>query len=252
MFQSIEEYQHIDYSTSIEDFDELTPFPSPDRDTDPEQTFYRSWRYLPPLSEDAVALLDAILADPAMAEELARTGPDKPRFVEGLIDRNVFLDESEDPRVDHIKHLKPDKVVPEIEEQRNVHEPLWDQDQAKCNQGSSNEALFQRTMMMSLIARHCLIYKRIFLDFSVKETWTCPPMPTRAYDDKEFFLTQPKPDLAVFFRIQALIPDSTWYRLPSATRRLACYENTDETGGERVFHFCTVEAKKGILQLATL
>ncbi|KAA6408397.1 MAG: hypothetical protein FRX48_08139 [Lasallia pustulata] len=180
-----------------------------------------------------------------MAEELARVGPDKPEFIEGLIDRNVFLDESEDPRVDHIKHLKPENLVPETEEQRNVHKPLWDRDQAKCDEGSSNEALFQRTMMMSLIARHCLIYERNILYFSVEETWTCHPMPTRAYSDNQPFLTQPKPDLAVCFRRHALVSDTTWYSLPAATRRLASYKSVVEVVTERVFHFCTIEAKKG-------
>ncbi|KAA6406545.1 MAG: hypothetical protein FRX48_09710 [Lasallia pustulata] len=245
--KSIEGCLHTNLSTSIEDSDEEAPFLSPDTDSDsdPEQTFYRNWRYLPPLSEDAVAIMDAILANPATAEKLARVGPDKEDFVEGLRDRNVFLDESEDPRIDYIRNLGSEEVVSETEEQKNVHEPLWYQDQAKCNYGSSNEALYQRTIMMSMIARHCLIYERKLLDFSVEETWTCPPMPTRAYNDNGSFLTQPKPDLAVCFRRQALIPDATWYGLPKATRRLACYENIGETGGERIFHFCAIEAKKG-------
>lgn len=75
-------------------------------------------------------------------------------------------------------------------------------DRAKCDKGSTNEALFQRTIMMSLIARHRWIYngnatKPSVLDFSVQELWSCPPMPTRAYRMGEIFLTQPKPDLAV-------------------------------------------------------
>ena len=98
---------------------------------------------------------------------------------------------------------------------------------------------------MSLIARHCLIYGNNTLDFSVEETWSCPPMPTRAYQNNKSFLTQPKPDLAVCFRRKNLIPNRLWESLPEATRRLACYENINESARERVFHFFTIEAKKG-------
>lgn len=71
-------------------------------------------------------------------------------------------------------------------------------------------------------------------------------MPTRAYERKEKFLTQPKPDLAVCFVRKPLIPNSLWNKMPKATQRLACYENMTEMGTERVFHFCTVEAKKSL------
>ena len=240
-----EEQQGINYISSIEDSDEeasLSLLP----DTDPEETFNRSWGYLPPLEEEAVAVIDAIVANPAMAEQLGRIGPEKTMFIEGLLDRNVLLDESQDPdpRMDQIKRLTPEKFVPETSVEKNAHRRLWIQDQAKCNEGS-NEALFQRTMMMSMIARHCFIYENDALDFNVEEPWTCPPMPTRAYVNNQPFLTQPKPDLAVCFRRQFLIPDTLWYNLPQATRRLACYESIDESARERVFHFFTIEAKKG-------
>ena len=83
------------------------------------------------------------MADLDMAEQLARIGPEKPKFIEGLIDRNVSLDESEDsdPRMDHIKRLTPENFVSETEGERKVHGWLWIRDQAKCNEGS-NEALF--------------------------------------------------------------------------------------------------------------
>lgn len=140
--------------------------------------------------------------------------------------------------------------VPETDEERKWHEQLWMSDQAKCNE-RTNEALFQRTLMMSLIARHALIYDRdtsdeSCLDFSVEETWTCPPMPTRAYQMNARFLTQPKPDLAVCFRRKAVIPELLWYNLPRATRHLVCYESSGECT-ERVFHFFTIEAKKATI-----
>ena len=153
-----------------------------------------------------------------------------------------------DSYIDQIQLLTPGKSFPETKEETESHEQLWKLDQAKCNQGS-NEALFQRTLMMSLIARHHLIYdngttKRCSLDFSVEETWTCPPMPTRAFWKNAQFLTMPKPDLAICFRRQAVMPDQLWYEMPKAITALACYENTGTEGERRVFHFLTIEAKK--------
>ena len=108
--------------------------------------------------------------------------------------------------------------------------------------------------MMNLIARHFLIYQRdksklrIF-DFSVEESWACLPMPTRAVaglgDPKEAeqkFLTQPKPDLALCFNREAVIPRNLWRILPKATRALACAENTNSSQ-TMIFHFLSIEAK---------
>jgi hypothetical protein len=103
---------------------------------------------------------------------------------------------------------------------------------------------------MFLIARHCLIYRpykidgkgKRCLDFSVEEPWTCWPMPTRAYEKKINFLTQPKPDLAVGVVRDAIISDYLWNNMPESTQQLACYEKS-----ERIFHFCTIKAKKSFL-----
>lgn len=173
-------------------------------------------------------------------------------FREGLKFRNVLLEESPnaDPRAADILALALGESVPETDEERKSHEQLWMSDRAKCN-GQTNEALFQRTLMMSLIARQVFIYDRdtaskSCLDFSVEETWTCPPMPTRAYQMNGRFLTQPKPDLAVCFRRKAVIPELLWYNLPRATSHLVCYESSGDCT-ERVFHFFTIEAKKATI-----
>jgi len=239
--------------------DDSAPGLSPDedtsrlsQDTDPEQTFYRKWGYLAPFDEEAAAVIDAIIADPDMAQTVKRISPENAKFLQGLKYRNVFLTESSapDPYAGHIKSLAPEDTVLESDAETESHGQLWILDQAKCNLGS-NEALFQRTLMMSLIARHWFIYEREAtnqrcLDFSVEEPWSCPPMPTRAYWLGTTYLTQPKPDLAVCFRRQALIPDYLWNKLPIATKRLACYENAGEIAETRVFHFFTIEAKKAL------
>lgn len=205
---------------------------------------------MPPLDEETVAVIDAIIANPDMAKQSLRINPDAKEFPQGLRHRNAFLTESPipDSQAGHVEALALDSLNAESDREKDLHEQLWTFDQAKCNLGS-NEALFQRTLMMSLIARHSFIYERgainrHCLDFSVEEAWTCPPMPTRAYHKRAKFLTQPKPDLAVCFRRQALIPDALWNNMPRSKKRLACYENVDETRETRTFHFFTIEAKK--------
>ena len=218
------------------------------QDTDPQRKFYRIWGYLPPHDVEAQAVINAIIANPEMAKNYARISPDDDNFPDGLGNRNVLLEESQvDPQSDRISLLAPGEFV-ETDREKEWHDQLWASDQVKCNKGS-NEALFRRTLMMSLIARHLLIYPRdsttrCLLDFSVEESWGCSPMPTRAYWKGESFLTQPKPDLAVCFNRKTLIADHLWNNMPIATKRLACYESVDEIGRTRVFHFLTIEAKK--------
>lgn len=123
-----------------------------------------------------------------------------------------------------------------------------DLDRATCVRGS-NVALFQRTLMMGFIARHCLVYgqdatRPSHLDFSVEETWNCPPMPTLDYNSRRKFLTKPKPDLAVCFKRDELIPMDLWLDMPYATQRLACYEDLYGSGESKAFPFFTLRAKR--------
>lgn len=243
-----EGYPIVDPEVDDNYFD--TDLPQSRHSTDPEQVFNQTWGYLPPLDAETVALIEAIIANPQMAKESIRISSDNAQFPRGLMHRNVFLSESPiaDPVATCIKQLKLGESVRETDEERESHRQLWILDQIKCKDGS-NEALFQRTVMMSLIARHSLIYETRpdstgFLDFSVEEVWTCPPMPTRAYTKDGQYLTQPKPDLAVCFRREAVINNKLWYEMPAATMGLACYEKVTETAGERIFHFFTIEAKK--------
>ena len=69
-------------------------------------------------------------------------------------------------------------------------------------------------------------------------------MPTLDYKMRQKFLTQPKPDLAVCFKRDELIPMDLWANMPDATRRLACYEKLDEVGESRAFHFFTIEGRR--------
>ena len=237
---------------SLEESDsEQEPF---ETGLDPWTAFTRKWGYLPPLDDDVAKLLAEIVEDPSLAKNMGRIKADSPGFHNGLKARNVWVSPSKDVDVyaEKIKRLKVDSWH-EPTGEKDCHDLLWSLDQAKCH-ATSSEALFQRTLMVNLIARHFLIYQRdpgkpqVF-DFSVEEPWTCLPMPTRSVagltgpkEAEQMFLTQPKPDLALCFNREAIIPMNIWMSLPTATWALACTENmhSNET---MVFHFLSIEAK---------
>ncbi|KAL9130299.1 MAG: hypothetical protein Q9217_001474 [Psora testacea] len=229
---------------------------------DPQEAFNRKWGYLPPFDEESEQVIAFIIDNPALAKAMARTQPGTSRFGAGLEDRNVALIPSND--LDKckakIESLNVEDFMNEPVNEEKSHELLWKLDQAKIT-ATSSEALFQRTIMVSLIARHFLIYQRNrhenqLFDFSVEEPWTCLPMPSRALNGvkeptglgQEFvasghkFLTQPKPDLAVAFNRKAIMTDETWETLPRPIQTLASFEKVDSSNFN-IFHFLGIEAK---------
>ncbi|KAL9592096.1 MAG: hypothetical protein Q9179_007058 [Wetmoreana sp. 5 TL-2023] len=241
---------------------EESTYTSGTTNTDPREEFNYKYGYLPPLDEDASHIIAAIIDNPASAKKMARISPDSQGlFKKGLMQRNVETDPSEsvDPRSEEIKSFSLRGFLRETAEQKQFCEHLWLRDKAKLSPDSS-EAIFQRTLMVSLIARHFLIYEKEvneeqLLDFSTEEPWTCLPMPSRALwntgpglDVDEKLLTQPKPDLAVCFKSKAVIKHGLWRSLPEATKELACFENQN-SGMSRIFHFLAMEAKNATTSL---
>ena len=227
-----------------------------------QERFNRKWGYVPPLDEETTRIIEAIIKNPSRAETMVGIGPEKPQFLAGLRHRNVLSDPSThlDPRKEQIQSISLEGFVQETQEQETYHEELWKSDKAKCTPDSS-EALYQRTLMINIIARHFLIYqfdssKEQIFDFSVEEPWGCLPMPSRTIWNslrgpkisEGKYLTQPKPDLAVCFKREAVISDRMWMTLPDPTQGLACFENSS-SNASRVFHFLAVEAKKAMLDL---
>ena len=83
-----------DYSLPTEDSDQETSLE--EQDIDSEEAFNWKWGYLPPLDEEAAAILDAIMADPIKAKDHARIGPTNPEFSRGLRHRNVLQRQNTD------------------------------------------------------------------------------------------------------------------------------------------------------------
>lgn len=229
---------------------------------DPQEAFNRKWGYLPPLDDEATRVINFIIANPAMAASQSRVQAGTPAFGKGLGDRNVKLIPSNtlDYCKKQIQLLDVQNFMNEPKDEEIGHEVLWKLDQAKIT-ATSSEAIFQRTIMVSLVARHFLIYQRNsrekqMFEFSVEEPWTCFPMPSRALnaiervstlDDnyvapQSKFLTQPKPDVAVAFNRRAIISDDIWETLTWPLKTLASFEKVDENNFN-VFHFLGIEAK---------
>ena len=213
-----------------------------------EEAFYRKLGYLPPWDEETAAIMDAIIRDPTTAVEYARRNPTSDESYAGLYHRSVDNDEvkTPDPYAD-INHL-PEYSLQATDAEMECYERVWALDCARCVHDSSH-ALFRQRCMMGLIARHCLVYEQSAttpscLEFSVERPWTCPPMPIGNSYLSNRFLTQPKPDLAVCFKRKKVMRDGIYYLMPSATQRLACYENPDRGRSDKAFHFFSIETTR--------
>ena len=139
----------IDYDVAYESSHEESSIVQ--EDIDPRQAF-KNWGYLPPFDEETAAIIDAIIENPNNAVEFMRRNPTSDDFYEGLDHRNVLLEESTTPDLyADINHLAQ-YPLQETDAERESYERLWTLDRAKCD-SDGNEALFQRTLMMSFIAR---------------------------------------------------------------------------------------------------
>lgn len=218
---------------------------------DPLQLYYERIGYLPPLDDATVEVLKFLkMSDPELDMQAGRVPPTSDaEFKEGLQLRMVDIR----PRGRDNFRFKEREAqdVPEPLVPSNIKDydgKLWERDMDKC-ETQIKEAIFQRTIMLSMIDRYHLFYgyqdEQSPLDFAVETPWTCPPMPTHAADRREKFLTCPRPDLAAGFRRESLFENCQWNSFPKATQRLVCYEGVTPPNKDRAFYFLTIEAKRG-------
>lgn len=110
----------------------------------------------------------------------------------------------------------------------------------------SNEAVFQRTVMMSIIDRSHL--KTVF-DFNCEGQWSLDethPLPST--NGRGDIIIGPKPDLAIFFRFGSLVgTDPFEVSRPIPPELKSCMNPDNYT--ERCFPFVFIEAKKGFTDI---
>lgn len=232
---------------------------------DTDEHFLLHSGYIDPWSNEFLASVHWVLG-PEAAITMASINASDHRFANTLrVDRNVLMDETpqNDSQLEHVQNYEfrgqeDDGLV------TSYLDKLWRADLVFCR--GQQETIFQRTVMMTFINRHQLIFsenttptespptessKSPFM-FSVEAVWECPPMPTRRYPKTEaehkagtkIFTTRPKPDLCVSFYRRRLISDGKWNALPPETRQLVCYEGLGDRNDSRAFGFLFVEAKR--------
>lgn len=218
---------------------------------DPLQLYYERIGYLPPLDDATVEVLKFLkMSYPDLDLEAGRISSHNDLdFKEGLEFRmvDIFPKGKDDFQFKELEeHDVPWPLVPP--DIKDYDEKLWEKDLKKC-QNQVQEAIFQRTIMLSMIDRYRLFYgvqdEESPLEFAVETPWTCLPMPTHAERRGKKFLTCPKPDLAVGFRREKLFGSCDWNSFPEETQKLICYEGIKLPNKERAFYFLTIEAKRG-------
>lgn len=252
-------------SCSSEDSIESTPDSGSDGDRseeDPLEAFYERVGYLPPLDDSTIEVLKFLRKSypdlDVYAGRISSIMGQEDDFEDGLTARNVDIEPEEtenfflQPQDGSESRAVSDSTASAKYKSLDEHyENLWARDRAKC-QKKPVEAIFQRTMMISMIDRYRLFQgyddygKQRLLEFSVEAPWKCPPMPTCAAQQNENFLSAPMPDLAVGFYREKLWPSGcNWRYWPRETRKLVSYEGEKGLAKNmQAFNFMTIEAKK--------
>ena len=205
--------------------------------------WYRSYGYQP-LEEDLMAGASTDTTD-RQTEEGTETqtaksksrkpsgAAAKPQFYSGLRDRNINFRASADEKMESILNLIVKNPPAELSEEEEAN---WRLDLIKCD--NSQEAIFQRTIMIDVIDRHKL---GTMLDYTCESIWTCKAMP-RLNATENYTMAPPKPDLAVAFRSEVVVSDFSLPRMKPFLNYM-CPEAYRESNADRAFHFFSLEAK---------
>jgi hypothetical protein len=166
-----------------------------------------------------------------------RLKPNDRKFDDALQDRNIDTERTPDPNMSSIKELILEDSDADCTSAPAKEETNWQVDLLKCK--DSNEAIFQRTIMMDLISRHELDRK---LDYICEAPWTSSRMPAGT---PQIQICQPQPDLAVAFRSSILIPGGSLRNLShlGELKGHMCPEGFKKGQKDRAFHFFSVEVK---------
>ncbi|MCJ1473888.1 hypothetical protein MMC13_002543 [Lambiella insularis] len=204
--------------------------------------WWRRWGYSPP-DEQEMAL--ASVGGPEDSMMTSKGGMKKRKdyitvrateeeFVNGLRERGITLKPERDEDIEAIKELVLAEwpMKPTQEDETN-----WKTDLLKC--GTCDEALFQRTIMMEILDRYKL---GDHLDYTCESAWTCASMPRRNGDGR-YRLAKPKPDIAVSFKLDAVMSEADIPML-GVLRGCMCPESSKKEGSnDRAFTFFSMEVK---------
>lgn len=106
---------------------------------------------------------------------------------------------------------------------------------------TTNETIFQRTVMMSIINRSCLKEK---FDFNCEGNWSRGTYPLPSTNGPDDIITGPKPDLAIFFKYGSLVGTDIVSRSAAIPDDLKSCISPDNDQ-LRCFPFIFIEAEKG-------
>lgn len=109
----------------------------------------------------------------------------------------------------------------------------------------ANEAVFQRTVMMSILNRHQISDQ---FDFNCEGQWSLRSNYYALPSTEENSIAAPKPDLAIFFRFNSLVGRGPyWKSAPIPDGLKPCMSPDGHI--QRCFPFIFIEAKKGFRDL---
>ena len=170
------------------------------------------------------------------------------RYSAVLKEHNVSDTPTKDPEIGTYRKLifngdfkKSGSMTAVDKEIHRREDALWEIDMLKC--ATSNEARFQRTIMMTILNRQVLDDK---LEFVCEAQWISKRLPGARCDPANCKITRPKPDLAVAFRSESLLPTDLYMtdfdRLKEFQGEIFP-EGFQVSTQERAFHFFSMEVK---------
>lgn len=152
-----------------------------------------------------------------------------------------FIDECEKSRPNKDSYQAIEALSNKINEWKPNHRLAsitnrdFDRDVTHCK--SSNEAVIQRTVMISIIDRWQL---HELFDYNCEGQWKLNPAYLLPTTGRKHRVSLPKPDLAIFFKLNALTGTSVWAPYPNEIGH--CLR--PDGGDERCFPFFFMEVKK--------
>ena len=170
------------------------------------------------------------------------------KYSAALTEHNISDTCGKDPDIEYYRELvlgedsNTSSSLNDLE--REIHrrdDALWKTDMIQC--ARSNEARFQRTIMMTILNRQELDDR---LEFICEAPWISERLPGAECPPAKCKIKQPKPDVAVAFRSESLLSSNQRIVDFGRLKHLhgdIFFEGFQEWKKERAFHFFSMEVK---------